>query len=139
MVSRHTNIKSYKLCNLFYQFQIQIPTILRKLLNCKKWASHCTILVVLIILDILYQICIFILMIDQQKLRDVIFDAFNLILSVMELHSILKKNYLQTKFWLAINFFCLFHQGIWLVLFMLFEVTIGKSSESMASFGKHVG
>ena len=140
MVSRHTNIKSYKLCNLFYQFQIQIPTILRKLLNCKKWASHCTILVVLIILEILLQIYNFIHVIYLQKpLRNITIDAFILIISVMELYSILKKNYLQTKFWLATNFFCLFHQGIWLVLFMLFEVTIGKSSESMANFGKQIG
>ena len=140
MVSRHTNITLYKLCNLFYQFQIQIPTILKKMFNCKKWAATCSILVALIILDILLQTCNFIHMIYLQKpLRNITIDAFILIISVMELYSILKKNYLQTKFWLAINFFCVLHQGIWLVLFMLFEVTIGKSSELMANFGKQIG
>ena len=140
MVSSHTNIRLYKLCNLFfYQFQIQIPTILKKMFNCKKWAATCNILVVLIILEILYQICILIPVIDLQKSRAITIDTFILIISVMELYSILKKNHLQTKFWLAINFFRVLNQGFWLVMFMLFDVTIGKSSESMASFGKHVG
>ena len=132
--------KSILIVSSFLSFQIQLPSIIKRMFDCKKWTRICNILVILIILDILIQIYNLTHAIYLEKsFRVITIDAFILIMSVMEMYSILRKNYLQTKFWLAVNFFCVLNSGVWLLLFSLFEETIGTSKELMADFGQHIG